>query len=210
MSSPRLPCSVKDAFMALEGQTESGPRCGPCLQTWPQSSEKSLPGGVERGGTGPRGGGRSPQLAFPGPVPEAILWKAAARCVTCWQRCRPAVPKKPAARNSVSSRPANHFSKRGERAAVEWASVRAKGHGVAALSEWGRILPQRPDILEKKKNRASFTEQQSLCQKHCCSTLPPTFLPHSLSREVRITVYKAVQDHGKIVKLVAQDVAQVK
>lgn len=73
----------------------------------------------------------------------------------------------------------------------------------------GQDLPQRPHTLENK-TRVSFTEQQSLCQKHCCSTLPPTFLPQSLAKEVRLAVSKAVQDHGKAVKLLAQDVAQVK
>lgn len=85
----------------------------------------------------------------------------------------------------------------------------AKGHGVAALSEWGRILPQRPRTPENKTH-VSFTEQQRLCQKHCCSTLPPTFLPQSLAKAVTLTVSRAVQDHGKAVKLLAQDVAQVK
>lgn len=77
LPSPPLPCSLKDAFMALEGQMESGSRYSLCLQTSPRSSEKSLPCSVEMGGTGPRGGGPSPRFAFPGPVREAILWNAA-------------------------------------------------------------------------------------------------------------------------------------
>lgn len=87
--------------------------------------------------------------------------------------------------------------------------MHAKGHGAAALSEWGRILPQLPHTLENKTHD-SFTEQESLCQKCCCCTLPPTLLPQSLAKGVRLAVFKAVQDHGKAVELLAQDVAQVK
>lgn len=80
---------------------------------------------------------------------------------------------------------------------------------LAALSERDRILPQPPHTLENKTH-VNFTEQQSLCQKHSCSTLPHTFLLQSLAKGVRLTVSKAVQDRGKAVKLLAQDVAQVK
>lgn len=80
---------------------------------------------------------------------------------------------------------------------------------MGALSKWGKILPQCPHTLENKTH-VSFTEQQSLCQKHCCCTLPPTFLLQSLAKGVRLAVSKAVQDPEEAVKLLAQVVAQVK